>query len=86
MKRKKNDDNKKPETEADGKLSKACKKAKAETDKLDKKQEAEAKWNKKIEEATQVAENEKENKVKQNAGHCEQNCGRFEKGLQESHR
>ena len=44
--------------------SRACKKAQAEKDKIAKKKEADEKWQKRLEEATQVGESEKESKVK----------------------
>jgi hypothetical protein len=54
----------KKDLEAEKKPSKACKKAQAEKDKLAMPKEADAKWNKKLEEATQVGESEKDSKVK----------------------
>ena len=44
--------------------SRACKKAQAEKTKIAKKKEADKKWHTKLEEATQVGENEKDSKVK----------------------
>ncbi|CAL1171125.1 unnamed protein product [Cladocopium goreaui] len=66
-KEKRNDDKQKhlvKEEKVKEEDSRACKKAQAEKTKIAKKKEADKKWHTKLEEATQVGENEKDSKVK----------------------